>query len=273
LASERFIAINREAGIAAESLTVGVTQLRKASTFQTSFLSQALFNLSVGIERSCKLGIIVDHLIDKNRLITNSELKRFGHDIDKLLNETNSICKRRITNTEYSTFPIGDIQRALIDEITRFAKETRYFNLDFLSGAKLEMGADPINSWFKNVGEVILEKHYSKRRLQNDIKKAKSIFESLQGQGIVHFHAPNGREIDSHSEAYYLATKGEFVLKYSQFYVLQICRVFYYLFSELSLAARKSGNTDIPYINEHFVLFGNNDNYFKRRRTWTTINN
>ena len=49
------LALNREAGIAAELIASGVTLLGRASYARAGLYGQAFFNLSIGFERTAKL--------------------------------------------------------------------------------------------------------------------------------------------------------------------------------------------------------------------------
>ena len=64
MVTPEFVALAREAGIAAELLAAGVTALGRASSSQDGLYNQAFFNLSIGFERAAKLGIMLDYCID-----------------------------------------------------------------------------------------------------------------------------------------------------------------------------------------------------------------
>jgi hypothetical protein len=54
------LALLREAEIAAQSLYVGLTALRKADFSRQDLYSHAFFCLSIGLERIAKLTILID---------------------------------------------------------------------------------------------------------------------------------------------------------------------------------------------------------------------
>jgi hypothetical protein len=62
--SQKWVALAREAGMASEHLAVGVEALSNANYAQHAYYNQAFFALSVGIERSGKLGLVVDHALN-----------------------------------------------------------------------------------------------------------------------------------------------------------------------------------------------------------------
>src|ERR1700687_4441311 len=81
-----FPTLLREATLAAELLSAGVTTLRKATRAQKGLYDLALFNLSIGFERLCKLIVLVDHYLKRNRTFpTNDQLRNdYRHDLQKL---------------------------------------------------------------------------------------------------------------------------------------------------------------------------------------------
>jgi hypothetical protein len=75
--SARFKALQREAGLAAQLLGSGVTILRSANHAQDGYYDQALFNLSIGLERAAKLALVLDHCINtRGQFPTDAELRR-----------------------------------------------------------------------------------------------------------------------------------------------------------------------------------------------------
>lgn len=104
--SPEYIALIREAGIAAELLASGVTALGKANYAQHGWYNQAFFNLSIGLERAAKLVIIVDYALDHTGIFpSNQELKNCGHDIKTLLDKADEISRRRRAGKEFAELP------------------------------------------------------------------------------------------------------------------------------------------------------------------------
>jgi len=64
--TENWIALAREAGLAAEHLAIGATALGKADFARHAHYAQAFFALSTGLERSTKLILVVDHAVENS---------------------------------------------------------------------------------------------------------------------------------------------------------------------------------------------------------------
>jgi hypothetical protein len=131
---ETWHALSREAGLAAEHIASGATALSKANYAQTAYYAQAFFSLSVGFERSCKLGLLLDYAIDNNgEFPREGYIRHHGHNLKLLLNKVSDISVRRQL---FFTMPDAPIHRNIIDIISEFANNvTRYYNIDVLTGA------------------------------------------------------------------------------------------------------------------------------------------
>ena len=88
-------ALADEAGLAAEHLAIGVTALGRANYAQRAYYAQAFFALSVGLERSAKLAIVVDHAVRSGGAFPSSaEMKAYGHKLDTLLECADTIASK-----------------------------------------------------------------------------------------------------------------------------------------------------------------------------------
>ena len=59
-------ALSRETSLAAQTCCTGLTALREASSEKTGVYYEAFFNLATGIERLCKIVIILDYTLDRS---------------------------------------------------------------------------------------------------------------------------------------------------------------------------------------------------------------
>src|SRR4051812_11296822 len=123
--NSKWIALAREAGIAAEHLAIGVTALGKANYAQHAYYGQAFFALSTGFERAAKLALVVDYALEHaGEFPTNERVREFGHDLRKLLERVDEIASRR--EVEYR-LPRSGIHDAIVNVLSDFAKNiTRY---------------------------------------------------------------------------------------------------------------------------------------------------
>jgi hypothetical protein len=130
-------AITREASSAAEHMAIGATAIGRARHDRLSFYAQAFFALSVGFERSAKLGLAIDHALDQGEFPTRAQLRSYGHDLRRLLQAVEEIREGRALALRHGGLPETSIHLAIGDVLTAFATNlTRYYNLEVL-------GADP----------------------------------------------------------------------------------------------------------------------------------
>jgi hypothetical protein len=94
--NETWQALAREAGLAAEHLAIGATALGKANYAQPAYYGQAFFALTVGLEQATTLSLVVDHALEHSGTFPQRNLLRaYGHNLEKLLEQTDEIAKRR----------------------------------------------------------------------------------------------------------------------------------------------------------------------------------
>jgi hypothetical protein len=158
--SPQHLALNREAGIAAELIASGVTLLGRASYARTGLYGQAFFNLSIGFERTTKLIYIADYAIDNaGEFPSNDMLKStIGHDLDQLFSHVEAISTKRRNGKEFSERPHTDIHNGIVQTLTEFARNTRYYNLDLVTGGKaVRNSRDPMTAWNERVIQPIVQ--------------------------------------------------------------------------------------------------------------------
>lgn len=136
-----------EAKMANALLLDGLDSLKRASLFEEDFYYEAFFSLSIGIERLLKLIIIYQYRKEnQGKLPENKTLRSLKHDINKMV-------KMYVPELLEK-----NIYYLILEFMTEFAKKTRYYNLDTLTGK--EDDVDPIRVW--SITEVfILKKYYN----------------------------------------------------------------------------------------------------------------
>lgn len=149
----------REGGIAAESLYSGLGALRKANYAQTSLYNHAFFGITIGLERMCKLAILIEsRTVAGGAYPTDEEFRhKYGHDLGTLFGKVDDIRAGIAADLEWS-LPNEDVSRTALAVLSDFARWTRYYNIDLLVGAKkVHLRRDPVEAWFTDVGGWICE--------------------------------------------------------------------------------------------------------------------
>jgi hypothetical protein len=266
-------ALAREAGLATEHLAIGATALGKANYAQQAYYSQAFFALTTGFERATKLAFVVDYALEnKGTFPEHRALRRYGHNLDKLLKQADEIAERRALTGVEDRLPRTAIHEGIVEVLSDFASNiTRYYNLDFVTGDPRTVERDdPIFAWFDLVIDPILNVHYKPHHRDKHRRNAQLVSELLSGHAMVYYHSERGEVIDTALEASMRTGAVEFAGPYARMYVMQIARFLARLFLELTHAAYVSRLDTIPHLSEFFAIFNNSDIYFKQQKTWST---
>lgn len=263
-------ALGREADLAAEQLATGATLLRRANHAQQGLYTQAFFGLSIGLERVAKLAIIADYAIEhKGSFPENRILKDIGHDIDVLLKHCEPLSIKWRNSKDYSERPNLEVHQGIVETLTEFAKSSRYYNLDFLTGVKKQF-PEPVSAWWRRVGQPILQKHYSQRQRKKDEEQSKFIHNLLSEHTSILYHNEYENNIDSIEALMMQAKATKIDQKYGMFYTLQIVRWLAFLIADIShIGAYQYSREPLFGLDERFFIFMNTDAFLKGRKTWS----
>jgi hypothetical protein len=264
-------AIAREAGLAAEHLAVGVTALGKANYAFPAYYSQAFFALSVGLERSCKLALIVQHAISNNGVFPpESTVRSYRHDLGMLLLQCDAL---RITNA-YATpaLPVGPIHQAIIEILSSFASNvTRYYNIDFLTKGPAGVHADePMRQWQLRVVNPILRDFCSPKQIQAVRTRADVISALIGNHTMVRHTSEDGSPLETVADASTQTGLTHLTTPFVRLHVLRIARFVAELLGELGTQSQAKRIEDVPYLSEFYMIFMADDAYFKSRKVWST---
>lgn len=262
------LALLREAGIAGSSLSAGLAGLRRANYAEPGTYSHAFFSFSIGLERMLKLIYILDHLIEHQDFPSDSDLRTIGHDVARLFEHSDEVKTRRGLSSGPTPIGPDSIEIQIVRFMSRFAKGTRYYNLDFLTRGKASKNAvDPIKDWIETVGEMVLEKHFTKRR-EAQVRHNAQTIDIVAGKFMYVAHtAEDGTPLNDAFSASYHTGKTEVIRKYATLYAARLCRYLYYILWELRHKCHDRG-IEIPFLDELFFPFMNDDAYLLSRKTF-----
>ena len=262
-----FIALQREASIGAEMIASGVTLLGKANSFRPGLYSQAFFNLTIGLERTAKLVVLLDYYFDNDHTFfdDNSLRNKYGHDLNKLLETSKRISKKLVTDERYK-FPDTELHKKLILFLSDFAKTTRYYNLDLLTNTGKNQ-RDPIKVWNADIGSLILKKYPLRKKSQAPEALIKAMGPRTRVMGTAEEHSLLKSLVGAAQKSY----KSELINKFGRLLILQIVRAMTETISELTMKAYKEQTSEIPILTDFFRIFHNEDSYFLKRKTWIVI--
>jgi hypothetical protein len=264
-------ALGREAELAAEQLATGVTLLGRANHAQKGLYIQAFFALSIGFERIGKLILIADHAISHNgSWLTDKELKGKGHDIAALLDACEPIAQQYVSDSEFGTRPSEPIHGIIVKTLSEFAQTTRYYNLTSLNHGAARNMREPIESWWQDVGRVILKRHYSVAQQERDKARAEVFGALLRDFSKVIHHDEAGNLIENIETLMTRAGATRIVQRYGRLYVMQLIRWLATILSELSRKGAYEFQIEaLLGLDERFRIFCNEDQYLLGRKTWS----
>ena len=269
--SDEWRTLGREAELAAAQVALGITVLGRADHKRLGDYTTAFFGLANGLERLGKLIVITDHAIENHgKFPTNDYLKHtFRHDLNPLLDACEAISTKRTSSSPRLKRPNEAVHKGIVQCLNEFAKLTRYYNLDLLTGGQAARVPEPVGAWWKRVGEPILSLHYKRVQRKKDRAEANSLNELMNGRVLVLAHSETGESMNDLTALVQRAGATRVVQKYGRLYVLQIVRWLSYLISDLAHHATYTHRIGhFLGLEEPFVLFLQDDDVYRRRKTW-----
>jgi hypothetical protein len=165
--------------------------------------------------------------------------------------------------------PNEQIHRTIITNLTEFAKETRYYNLSSLTDVATG-SREPINAWWNDIGQLILEKHYTTKRRAKDEMHAAIMGKMIDESALILHHDEAGQPITSYSAMVLRAGATSIVQKYGRLYVMQLARWLASTICELSRhAAYELRYEAFIGLDEPFHIFCCEDDYILNKKTWS----
>jgi hypothetical protein len=189
-----------------------------------------------------------------------------------LFSHVEAVSNKRRNGKKFSERPRTEIHDGIVETLTEFARNTRYYNLDLVTGGKsVRNSRDPLTAWNKRVTQPIIEKHCKPARRKRIDKNAGIVSAMLADNTVVSFTHEAVSLIDSVYTASQRTGETEVVTKWAPLYVLQLARWLTFLIDDL---AQKGAYVyrigALLGLEEHFAIFMNEDVYLKSRRTWST---
>ncbi len=242
--------LTREASLAAMSLGVGLTHIGKYNYAETGFFYSGLFSITIGLERVLKLILIYDHRLKNNDNFPNNNLlKKHSHGLSDMLVEVKKICDQYNLLANKSDIETV-LSQKIISFLTDFAKKSRYYNLDSLSG-QIQVEHEPLKRWNDDICSEIIIKHYriTKKR-KADFDFLTKIMNDPSISISVKHTSDSGEPLNDYSSAMLEGDKIDTKQKYSRYYLYIIIRFACNVLKELEF----KGNF-YPCLREFFWLY------------------
>jgi hypothetical protein len=263
-------AVGREIELATQQIGSGIVALGNAAHARRGQYTAAFFGISTGLERIAKLIIIADHALDNNGSFpSDKQLRNIGHDLEKLLEYTEHIACRRFALSKNHIRPDTPIHQAIISVLSDFAKSTRYYNLNFLTGSAETDKADPMSAWWTNVANPIIERHYPTSKKECDVEEISRMGEMYDAASTVIMSDELGEQIGNFTNLMLRVPQTRVAQRYGRMYALQIVRWLAYVLC--GLAEKAAGDPQMEPLfglEEHLWLFIQPDSVLRDRKIW-----
>ena len=266
-------ALHREVSLVRQLIGSGATSLGKANyADKTGEYYNAFFGLSVGLERLAKLIMVADHAISTGgRLPDQGTIRKFGHEISKLLDKADAIAKCHKLSLDYHR-PTDAIASKVIECLDAFAdaKRGRYANFAALGDPHLEAEFEPIRKWWNEVAELILEEHCVGKAVEKRVHDNAGIVDALMSEhASVLYINETGEVMQDLLSASIRTGQTKIVQRFGRYYALTIVRWLSDVFSKLTHQACYHHKMHAFFgHSEFFSGFRVEDQYLKSRKIW-----
>lgn len=264
-------ALHRESSLVSQIIGSGATALGRAS-YGSGFgeYYTAFFGLSIGIERLAKLIHVADYALDNDgTLPQQSVVRRYGHEIKALIESVDRLAEKRNISIPHLP-PTDPICAAVINCLDAFsnASKGRYANFEAIGNPNSNAADEPVNKWWSEVVEPILDRHYRCRKVEAGVKQRAAFIDSMIGDvSMVLFTNETGNIMSDVSTASERTGQTKWAQKYGRFYALSVVRWLSYIFAELSRGAGYRIDTLFGHY-EFFITYTLDDNFLLTRKVW-----
>ena len=190
----------------------GLTYLRKACFADKGIYFDSFNSLSLGLDRLCKICLILDYIRREGKYPESNYIKQFGHDLEKLIIKVESIIIDQYEFTE--------LHRIIISHLSRFANSKgRYSNINFITDGAT---ADPIDEW-SSIDQYIIENSltdYNKKQFKK--REQYYQFDNTIPVIALGYESDKRRNIDSSDDFFQQYAKFESVSGYRVLFLIQI---------------------------------------------------
>ncbi|VWB15315.1 hypothetical protein BLA14095_00429 [Burkholderia lata] len=276
--SNQFSLLSQESHLTKNTILSGFDLLLKANFYQDKdgYFYSAFFHLSIGLERILKLALVTHHMLaNQYRTPTIKQLKAFGHDIKSLSEHCNGLVR------EYSSEggdPLvgGDGDAQLIEFISEYGVQSRYFNLNEICEAK--MNRSPLYKWL----DVAIALYHAHTAAPARERAALNLMYKMDRAGLANGFTYNLTEA-GHPMTQFDCFHRQYVIEKAAplaiWRIVENFRPIHFLLESMASRAREYEAENgiarmvIPHYEDFFYFLLAEKDSVKRRRQWTKIFN
>lgn len=250
--------LSKEAALSSMNLGVGLTFLRKHDFTQIGFIYQSFFSLSVGLERLMKFILVYEHIVVNDTFPKQEDIKIFGHDLTQLFSKVRELSTKYSANRHFISIDKHDLCKAILQNLSDFAKHNRYSHLNQLTGNNST--DDPLIRWENEIGSVIVKRFY--RPTKNDAVMTELAKVVAQNSIVRHTSESDGDITDYNQltiQGLHASTKQKYAMYFTFMIIKALC--------ELQVNQNYKSRTDIE-LHEFFKTFRVELGYALNRKSW-----
>jgi len=269
-----FFQMQREGYITRSCICTAFNELLGATVNQKGRYYTAFFQLAIGIERTQKLAIILDHMIHDTLLPPGERaIRKFSHDVQQLYDKATSIAKSR-TITDSILFDLKPLHRRMLAFLADFANGARYANLNALASGKSpkEPPKEPLEEWEAIMWDTF-KKDVPEEKKQSILQEAAARTSLMQDWTIVMAHDLKNRPLSVATMILlelWLKAVSPYILWNLVILILPITDLVCQLADELRNTYASKGTKDmtIPHMNEFYDFLCLDQEYVLSRESW-----
>lgn len=216
-----------------------------------------------------KLVVVTDHMLQHAFSVpSKADLKAYGHDLVSLYASCVSVAKR-VGIVHLSVPSVGSIEDKILNFLSEFATDSRYYNLDALRTAPTNY-SDPLVGWEVILNDV-LTLDVPKSKVKTELARAKVMHELMGDYVHANQHGMDGTLLPL-EQVFTLPAKHALATPYVMIRVFRLLvpllkvvdAVGYKAFYE---SPREVGPY-VPLFGEFFAYFGGSDAEIRRKKRW-----
>ncbi|HRQ41633.1 MAG TPA: hypothetical protein PLD25_27245 [Chloroflexota bacterium] len=272
--SSTYFMLEQEGFITSSCITTGLTALHTAHSYE-DFKGRfyvAFFQLAIGIERTAKLCLILDHMTKHNLSSPGkTAIKGYGHDINHLFDKISQVGGER-GDAFKKNFQLTGVQKDILDFLSEFARSTRYANIDGLATGI--PGKEPLARWQEILDELI-NINFSAKKKKEILKQSSAIADCIGSHAVVIAHDLKNQPL-SLGETLANHKLLDRAAGFAVWEVCQIIRPIVELINRLFWEARKisiqksidQNIVDIPHMDEFYLFLNEDLKSTLRKKRW-----
>jgi len=259
----------RESEMAAGLIAAGATLIGQADFSREANYYLALFQISIGFERVCKLICLGDYILDHSGSYPpKSFFKKQAHDLIKLTDRAREIERKRKVTGGWLIDPRSSPYSDVLSVLSEFAESSRYYNLNHLS-TPTPSQSDPIQHWKDEVGGFILKNSYRTRGLKARIDTGSWVDHVMCSFFTPSGHSESGQSIASFAQQQQMLHEAEAIRRWSRAFVLCIARWLAIVFEAVANDLTYTYKFVALDLRGPFARFFNERTLFLSRKVWS----